>query len=685
MSGPAHRRSVLAALLAVAPPTAVAALVAVAATTGTASAATPAPLTTSLITEYPIPVLDQQPLQIATGTSNNLIFSQGATSALGSSTVGGTITQTPGLSAPADGIVADDGSTWVTQPSANEIGRITSAGTVTEYPIKTGSKPEGITVGPDGNIWFTEAGVPAQIGRITPTGTITYFSSGLNPSDAPTSITSGPDGNLWFTAEGNHGKIGRITTSGTITEYTSGLTQNSDPLSIAAGPDHNLWFTESTSPGAIGRITTSGTITQFTTGLSANSVPTSITEGPDDNLWFTDAGAPGRIGQITTSGTITEAVTPTVGSVPDGITTGPDGRIWFTESGLAGGIGAIDPWVQSSGSTSTPPAVTTAAATTVGQTSATLNGTVNPEGSLTSYYFSWGTSTSYGHSAFSGIGFVGFDSTTHQEPVTITGLTAGTTYHYRLVATNCLGCQSGTTDGSDMTFTTEAANTPGSTGKTGTTTTTTTTPTTTTTTTGTTGTSPSGTTPPTGTPATPTPQIGHTAVAQVSSGTVLVSDPTTGAERPLIPGVAIPIGAVIDASHGVLRVTTALAGPKKSQTATVWGGSFTLMQNRRTGFVTFVLTGPNCTRAASERTAIRSRAAQSSTPKPDSLWAHDNHGRYSTRGYDSVATVRGTWWETENTCAGTLTYVKRGLVSVRDVRRHITVLVPAGQSYLARS
>ena len=71
------------------------------------------------------------------------------------------------------------------------------------------------------------------------------------------------------------------------------------------------------------------------------------------------------------------------------------------------------------------------------------------------------------------------------------------------------------------------------------------------------------------------------------------------------------------------------------------------------------------------------------TPAP-SLWAHDNHGQYSTRGNNSVATVRGTWWETVNTCSGTLTRVKKGLVSVRNLRRHRTVLVRAGHSYLAR-
>ncbi len=32
-------------------------------------------------------------------------------------------------------------------------------------------------------------------------------------------VTAGPDGNLWFTEVGNHGKIGTMTTAGALTEY----------------------------------------------------------------------------------------------------------------------------------------------------------------------------------------------------------------------------------------------------------------------------------------------------------------------------------------------------------------------------------------------------------------------------------------------------------------------------------
>ena len=84
---------------------------------------------------------------------------------------------------------------------------------VTEFPIPAfNSNPQGITRGPDGNLWFCE-GLAGRIGRITPAGVVTEFSAGLTPGGQPTAIAAGPDGNLWFT-EVSGNRIGRITTAG---------------------------------------------------------------------------------------------------------------------------------------------------------------------------------------------------------------------------------------------------------------------------------------------------------------------------------------------------------------------------------------------------------------------------------------------------------------------------------------
>src|SRR5450755_2468879 len=50
-----------------------------------------------------------------------------------------------------------------------------SSGNLTEFPLPTtASRPVEITLGPDGNLWFTE-GDGNNVGRITPEGNITEF------------------------------------------------------------------------------------------------------------------------------------------------------------------------------------------------------------------------------------------------------------------------------------------------------------------------------------------------------------------------------------------------------------------------------------------------------------------------------------------------------------------------------
>jgi hypothetical protein len=110
-----------------------------------------------------------------------------------------------------------------------------------------------------------------------------------------------------------------------------------------------------------------------------------------------------------------------------------------------------------SGGTSAP-AVTTSAASGVTSTAATLNGTVNPEGAATTYQFQYGTSTSYGSVAPASPASAGSGSSAVAESAGLSGLSASTTYDYRLVATNATG----TTNGSNQTFTTPAAGQPGS-------------------------------------------------------------------------------------------------------------------------------------------------------------------------------------------------------------------------------
>jgi streptogramin lyase len=123
---------------------------------------------------------------------------------------------------------------------------MTTSGVVAQYPVPTaGSGPKGITVGPDGNLWFTES-LANNVATVTTSGVVTEYAI-PTASSSPSGIAAGPDGNLWF-AETNGNKVAQVTTSGVVTEHSI-PTASSNPTGIAAGPDGKVWFTE-----AIGKV-----------------------------------------------------------------------------------------------------------------------------------------------------------------------------------------------------------------------------------------------------------------------------------------------------------------------------------------------------------------------------------------------------------------------------------------------
>ena len=100
-----------------------------------------------------------------------------------------------------------------------------------------------------------------------------------------------------------------------------------------------------------------------------------------------------------------------------------------------------------------PPTVTSGAASLVEQTSATLNGTVNPNGAtVTDCHFDYGPSEAYGFSVPCA-SLPGAGEGSVEVSAMVGGLSANTTYHFRIAATN----SGGTSQGGDQTLTTLAA------------------------------------------------------------------------------------------------------------------------------------------------------------------------------------------------------------------------------------
>jgi hypothetical protein len=303
------------------------------------------------------------------------------------------------------------------------------------------------------------------------------------------------------------------------------------------------------------------------------------------------------------------------------------------------------------------PDVQTQAPTAVTTASAVLHGLVNPRTRKTTYWFEVGTTVAYGTStavASAGKG---------DKPVTVTaavgGLVPATTYHLRLVASS----DRGVTAGDDVTFATLAATGQGSGGPLPT---------------------PAAPSPLPGTELAPAPAAAPVLEASVAiapaNGSVLVRVPGATHAAALSSAASIPVGSIVDTRHGSVKLRAALPGGA-TQTGTFHGGLFEVRQPAGGhGMTEMVLRGapPTCP-AGGARAAAVARARP-----PRVLWGHDRHGRFRTRASNSVITVRGTTWYVADRCDGTLTRVKSGSVSVRDLRRQRTIVVRAGHSYLAR-
>jgi streptogramin lyase len=235
--------------------------------------------------------------------------------------------------------------------------------------LNAGSKPAGITLGPDGNLWFTDnsASTPA-IGMINPTThAISEYSAGLNHGSVPQQgIVTAPDGNIYFTDKGTIRAIGMINpATHMITEFSDGLSASAGlSAGLTVGPDGNLWFGDN---GAIGtfNLATHG-ITEFPIG--AGSIVGRLTVGPDGRIWFTDKGTSPAIGNIDpTNHVITEFHSGlNASSAPGGIGTGSDGNLWFTDQGTVRAMGQLTTGAPAA--SVTPPSVSGTGGVGVAQT-----------------------------------------------------------------------------------------------------------------------------------------------------------------------------------------------------------------------------------------------------------------------------------------------------------------------------
>jgi hypothetical protein len=308
------------------------------------------------------------------------------------------------------------------------------------------------------------------------------------------------------------------------------------------------------------------------------------------------------------------------------------------------------------------PAVVTGTPAISGSSGASFAGSVNPDGLPTTAHFEYGLDRRYATAGASGPTYtqatppqgVGSDTSSHAVSASVGGLVPNALYHVRLVATN----SAGTTFGPDMIFTTSQAPAPGA------------------------------------------PALGRTFNISPVRGLVLIK--VHGVFIPLTQVRQIPRNTVINALHGTLKVITAAAGghgasdaaakgkkhKSKTQTGTFGGAIFKIKQ-AHSGLATLALVESAFRGAPSYSQCKRGKSADASVAALSSrtlqLLHASAHGKFRTSGRYSAATVRGTRWTIADKCNGTLTRDITDSVAVTDFVRHKTIILHAGQIYLARA
>jgi subtilisin family serine protease/sugar lactone lactonase YvrE len=355
------------------------------------------------------------------------------------------------------------GNVWVADSANNRLEEFNPKG---EYlgQLKTTASATDLAFDAEGDIWVAEPS-RNRIARYSPAGELLIEAgsegTGNGQFKAPSGIGMN-EGNVWV-ADSENNRVQILNPKGeylaSFGEAGSGEGQLSYPRDVAFDSEGNAWVSDSHNsriqkwiyPEAPKAITEAATEVKK---ASATLHGTLNPEGAATSYYF-------EYGKTSTYGSkspTTPATVPAgsanvvVSQTPTGLSQGTTYHFRLVASNAGGTTYGEDETLRTIG----PPKAITEAATEVKATQATLNGTVNPEGSATTYYFEYDESEykagegSHGTKIPTSPAAVGSGTSNLAVSQTPTDLKAGTTYHFRLVAENAIG----TTKGEDKTLST---------------------------------------------------------------------------------------------------------------------------------------------------------------------------------------------------------------------------------------
>ena len=244
-------------------------------------------------------------------------------------------------------------------------------------------------------------------------------------------------------------------------EYEVRLNAYSEGENLSPGPNPNFTTTAVTSPDValdpVGAVT--GTTAQFSGTIdpeAPEAAPTSpAVEAGFKVEWRFECTpeCPGLSGTVAADNSPHAVTATATGLVPNA---DYEVRLVADNAGPA-----VTTSPQSFTTAKVAPVATTLYAGAVSGSGATLRGAVSPRNSAVTYQFEWGLDGSYGNLAPAAATPLGAqDNSDHPVSAAIAGLAPGTTYHYRLVATNTETSAVGT--GADQAFTTPSSEVPAS-------------------------------------------------------------------------------------------------------------------------------------------------------------------------------------------------------------------------------
>ncbi len=371
-----------------------------------------------------------------TGNSQLLSFAQGANGDVApSSQLGGGQTGLVGSSAVAR---EPGGAVWVSNSTQNSLTEYSSTQSGGGVPVRTIagpdtqlSTPRGIAFDPAGRLF-----VANQASRI-----VTVYAPGASGDASPVdTVRVGPLNRItpWGLA---FDAVGALWVSDPVDNLVARYDLRFGGAASIIGTATGLRGPQGVAVAADGRL------------LVANGAGTTVTEY-----------APGATGDAAPVATLSAPKGATGAPVnPAGVAVDAAGQIWVTypsihrvdEFGPGASVSSA-PIASISGPRTTmrspigvvpvsSPAANTATDTGTSSTSVTMSGTVNPDGSPTAAHFEWGTTTAYGSNTAERR--IGSGPGPRTFGITLP-ITPGTTYHYRLVASNGVG----TAFGADRTF-----------------------------------------------------------------------------------------------------------------------------------------------------------------------------------------------------------------------------------------